>query len=287
MSVNSKMTAIADAIRANTGITGLLTLDDMPAAISECGGGLNFKVIPNPKPNTADENTIWVDTETVTGWYFTATQPENMQDLEVWFATSDLSTIKFNALKKDNIDVYPQYAQQMVSGKLVDVSVAIYQNGEWRDWVPILYLYKAGDECTDVTGGYTNKALKPLETTGTGYVLNVNKYDTYLQLIQTHSSCSGIYYVNNTINLSPYRKLVFDGKLYSSADGEKCRLVIWTSIGSYAQANIVADLWADNTEGVRYIPVEDLSGPHIIGFYLFTPGTGADSSAKINNLYLQ
>ena len=39
MSVNSKMTAIADAIRAKTGGTGLLTLDAMPAAIASIKGG--------------------------------------------------------------------------------------------------------------------------------------------------------------------------------------------------------------------------------------------------------
>jgi hypothetical protein len=41
MSVNSKMTALADAIRAKTGITDTLTLDEMTAAINdiELGGG--------------------------------------------------------------------------------------------------------------------------------------------------------------------------------------------------------------------------------------------------------
>ena len=45
MSVNSKMTAIADAIRAHTGGTDALTLDAMAEAIAglEVGGGLEIK----------------------------------------------------------------------------------------------------------------------------------------------------------------------------------------------------------------------------------------------------
>jgi hypothetical protein len=40
------------------------------------GSSLNFKVIGNPKPETAKENTIWVDTDTpITSWDFSATQP--------------------------------------------------------------------------------------------------------------------------------------------------------------------------------------------------------------------
>ena len=39
MSVNSKMTAIADAIRAKTGGTELLTLDDMAVEIAGISGG--------------------------------------------------------------------------------------------------------------------------------------------------------------------------------------------------------------------------------------------------------
>ena len=45
MSVNSKLTAIADAIREKTGESGTLTLDGMAAAVAgiEAGGG-NYKV---------------------------------------------------------------------------------------------------------------------------------------------------------------------------------------------------------------------------------------------------
>ena len=41
-----------------------------------CGTSLNFKVVGNPQPETAKENTIWFNTDVkITGWNFAATQP--------------------------------------------------------------------------------------------------------------------------------------------------------------------------------------------------------------------
>lgn len=115
-------------------------------------GGLNFKVICNPQPSTAKENTIWVDTDRINNCYFSATQPENMVEYDVWFYTSTYSPVEFNALKKNGIQVYPLSAKQMVSGALKDVTAKSYQGGEWVDW--IRYLYNVGDECTSITGGW-------------------------------------------------------------------------------------------------------------------------------------
>ena len=45
------------------------------------GASLNFKVIGNPQPESAKENTIWVNTDTpITGYYFQPEQPENMAE---------------------------------------------------------------------------------------------------------------------------------------------------------------------------------------------------------------
>lgn len=99
------------------------------------GAALNFKVVPGlTQPGMASENTIWVKTEGLTSWYFAATQPENMQEGEVWFLTGTDSAVEFNALKKGTVQVYPLRAKQMVDGALVDLEAKSYQNGEWVDW---------------------------------------------------------------------------------------------------------------------------------------------------------
>lgn len=99
------------------------------------GAALNFKVVGNPQPETAKENTIWVNTDVPIGaWYFVATQPENLNEGDVWFPTGTSSSVEFNALKKNGIQVYPLSAKQMVSGSLVDVEAKTHRNGEWVDW---------------------------------------------------------------------------------------------------------------------------------------------------------
>ena len=44
------------------------------------GVELNFDVVCNPQPSNPAENTIWVDTDRINNYYFSATQPENMAE---------------------------------------------------------------------------------------------------------------------------------------------------------------------------------------------------------------
>lgn len=114
--------------------------------INMAGGGggaaLNFKVVPGlTQPGTASENTIWVKTERIGAWYFSTTQPEGMQEWDVWFSIGTTSTVEFNALKKNGIQVYPISAKQYVSGAWVDVTALSYQNDKWTPWITYLFNY--------------------------------------------------------------------------------------------------------------------------------------------------
>lgn len=64
MSVNEKMTAIADSIRAKTGKAGKLTLDDMPSAIESIvgGGGADVSGVTATAPHVL-EGDVFVDAE--------------------------------------------------------------------------------------------------------------------------------------------------------------------------------------------------------------------------------
>ena len=103
---------------------------------------------------TPKENTIGVITTTaIAGWYFTAEQPENMMEGGVWFLTGTSSPVAFNALKKNAVQVYPLSAKQYVNGVLEYRPAKIYQSGKWVDrWNGELYY--AGNEYTDITGGW-------------------------------------------------------------------------------------------------------------------------------------
>lgn len=71
----------------------------------------------------------------------------------VWITTGKSSTAPFNALKKNNITVYPISAKQYVNGAWVDKTAKIYQSGAWVDWWDG-QLYENGNQFTSITGGW-------------------------------------------------------------------------------------------------------------------------------------
>ena len=73
-----------------------------------------------------------------------------------WVSTGTSSSVEFNALKKNGIQVYPISAKQYVDGAWVYKETKVYQSGEWCDWVK--YLFNKGDTNSSVTGGLTGYA---------------------------------------------------------------------------------------------------------------------------------
>lgn len=117
------------------------------------GAGLNMKVVGGTtRPTSPSENTIWVNTGTaITDWIFSATQPAAVSG-RVWIQTGLISGATFNAVKKNNLQVYPLHAFQCVSNAWVARTTESYIGGKWVRWIQ--YLYNHGDEYTDETGGW-------------------------------------------------------------------------------------------------------------------------------------
>lgn len=128
------------------------------------GGGLNFSVKAYASfeelPSAEKENTIAVIADEINGWIFSATEPTNPSEGMVWFPTGTSSTVYFNALKKNGIQVYPQSVKQYIDGEWVQIDAYMYQSGKWVQFSEIittLYLYTPGNTQDSVTGGW--KAL--------------------------------------------------------------------------------------------------------------------------------
>lgn len=153
MALTDKLTAIADAIRVQSGKTDKLTIAQMPDEIINLQS-LNFEVVGNPQPSNPKVNTIWLNTdEEITGWAFSATEPD-LVDGFVWIFTGTSSPVEFNALKKNGIQVYPLSAKQCVGGAWVTVTAMSCQNSGWCEW--LVYLYNKGVEYVDENGnGWT------------------------------------------------------------------------------------------------------------------------------------
>lgn len=116
-------------------------------ALEGFGGGsnpLNFKIVPyateeellaaSPKENTVGI----VTTDTITSWIFSATEPTEPMEGMVWITTGISSSVEFNALKKNGIQVYPTSAKQHISGAWVDKNAKSYQGGKWADWMYVI-----------------------------------------------------------------------------------------------------------------------------------------------------
>lgn len=153
------------------------------------GGGLNFSVVGGAiQPVNPKENTIWVNTETeISGWVFSATEPKSPVEGTVWISTGTSSTVEFNALKKNGIQVYPISAKQYISGAWSEKTAKSYQGGVWKEWItdgdwifngiPFVELRKSGFTYTSENGeliatvngaGYHN----------IGFNSDLAKYDT-------------------------------------------------------------------------------------------------------------
>ena len=124
--------------------------------INNSGGGapLNFKVVGGTtEPANPKENTIWVNTDAeITGWVFSAEQPKSPAEGMIWFRTGTNFSTPFNALKKNNITVYPNSCKQYVGGAWVNNTTKIYQSGVWVEVLDDLYVLKRAVDTSDVTG---------------------------------------------------------------------------------------------------------------------------------------
>ena len=118
-------------------------LDDVNALPS--GVAMNFRVIGGTsQPSSPKENDIWVNTSTaITSWVFSSTQPSNPTNGMVWFSTGTSSTVAFNALKENEIQLYPVLAKQYVSGAWNDVAAKSYRDGAFVAW-RIGYVFRDG-----------------------------------------------------------------------------------------------------------------------------------------------
>ena len=229
MALTNKLTAIADAIRARSGKTDGLTLDQMPDEIANIKGGaeINFEVVGNPQPPAPTNNTIWVDTDTeITGWHFKATEPESPSTGMVWFPIGTESPVEFNALKENGIEVYPLSAKQYVGGAWVDVTTKTYQGGEWVEWLPEGALYYFGNQCVSTSGGWNARGIANNSQTTGKVTPTVTHNDDHMNIyVSMSSGTAGLVEVINDQDLTNISTIDVDFEVPSS-NGVRVKLAI-------------------------------------------------------------
>ena len=225
------------------------------------GGGssspLNFKIVAYATEEELAaaqpaENTIGVvTTNTITSWIFDAIEPTDPIEGMVWITTGTSSTVAFNALKKNNITVYPGSTMQYVGGSWVDVNAHCYQGGKWVQFSEIikeLYLYNLGDMCEEVTGGWTKFGSASMKNT-----------TACLEIVVPASYKSGGAQTVNLIDMTDYN--VIECESTSNTDDF---LLCVNKDGT------------DVATGTSNIPISGITGMCRIRFYSKDSGSTAD-----------
>lgn len=223
---------------------------------------LNFKIVQGiTQPGTAVENTIWVETEKITSWTFSATEPTDPVEGMVWIPTGTSSPVEFNALKKNCLFVYPQSAKQFIDGAWVDRNAMIYQDGVWNDSMNKLYFYKRGDTANSGGFGFNNAS-------------NVvfNEDHIYLQGLASIAVFAHTY---SPVPLR-YKKMVIVGEVVSQINNvcfQACGLAeasewdvaaVWNhgTVGEFAKT---IDISGVNDSSHRYVKIAMGTSPSCIG----------------------
>ena len=247
------------------------------------GGGapLNFKVVGGTSaPASPKENTIWVNTDAeITSWIFSGTEPENPTEGMVWISIGTSSTVEFNALKKNGIQVYPISAKQYVSGAWVDVTVKSYQNGAWVDTG--LYLVQSGVDITALTGGWQDTGW------GQGTTLSYPSITFENGVMSISSSTSPSSWGKSTkqsVDLTDIESIAITcdataaGGAYSTAGmSAYIKMMVGKSPTSVAAQTTIVE--RTSVSGTFTLNVSSLTGEYYIGFfgYLWADGKGSTS----------
>lgn len=288
--LDADLQTVADKIREKAELSEQLLF---PAGfingIDQCSS-LNFSVVGGTsQPSDPKENTIWVNTnEEITGWIFSATEPEAPEDGLVWIVTGQASTVAFNALKKNNLQVYPLSAKQRVGNAWVDVLAKSYQGGEWVDW--IVYLYNKGDECIDLTGGWVGKGMKASSTSEAAAAEPIiTRNDDHILAKLPAAQKSGVFWTHELVDLTTCSKITVEGEFY--AVSSNFALTIWSSNeGTYYTQNNAAEskFPAKEVFNKLSVDVSALTGEYCIGFKLNTNGdTSNQSYIKLVQSYME
>lgn len=112
------------------------------------GAGLNFSIVGGlSRPESPKANTIWVKTDVaITGWAMSSSEPTDPYEGMVWIVTGSNSKVAFNALKKNDLMVYPTSCKQFVDSAWVNMTAESYIEEEWAEWFTYLFIENGGQQ---------------------------------------------------------------------------------------------------------------------------------------------
>jgi hypothetical protein len=257
--------------------------------IINLGGGtpLNFDVVGGTsQPTRPKENTVWVNTnEEVTSWEFSTDEPENPTNGMVWIKTGVVAATPFNALKKNDIQVFPIGAAQYISGAWATKECKIYQDSKYRDVG--VYIYDLGVQYYSLgTSGYTRDTAINYATRGS---LSFNEDHIYMYCDEVSGGNGGIRFfgTDEKVDLTGCSTLYVELENYVNTDNEGSnRLRISASPTKQCPGTTTggATMNVANGTTVATLDVSNISSAYIV--ITITVWNGGESvKANIKRIY--
>lgn len=169
------------------------------------GGGIDLTLIASTEqPISPAANTIWINTDqAITGWSVSPVEPSDPSEGWLWVRTGLSSVAGINVLKENALMVYPIATFQYINGVWEPKVAMSYDGTNWIEWR--IYLYNAGDECTDLTGSWASGGSID---TSAGFnnksSFSLNADHIYISVAKV----SGVILSTvNKVDLTPYSKL--------------------------------------------------------------------------------
>lgn len=236
------------------------------------GTGAAIKVISaSVLPASAKENTICVISDTPVGAVTVGNaEPASPSAGDVWATVGYASNGSFAVTSKPIVTVYPVICKQYIADTWAEKLCYTYKNGAWLLWE--VYLYDAGDEFIDITGGWN--IVGTAGSKGTDYI-NIGTLATseYANVVTA-----------GLIDLSPFSTLrvTLNGSVSYGTGGTKLQFGVF---GQYPTGRSpIFTAKADAASGVVSTLTVDISAidaEKYIGVYAYKGG-GADDA--VNNL---
>jgi hypothetical protein len=195
----------------------------------------------------------------------------------VWFLTDNANDLKFNALKKNALNVYPSAAKQYVSGAWKDVEAAVYLAGVWAVMDDTFWLYKDGTEFPARTGDLAYVQIP--DTNGGNGTPTVTRNSN--NLVITGADKGGARFYAKKFNMTGFSKLCFEGTMATPMyDQMRLKLGVWANTSDNPVASKIG---VYSSETTLEISVANLSGEHYVGFWIWHP----DSKITVRKLWLE
>ena len=234
------------------------------------GSGLSLRVLGGTtQPTSPREGTIWVNTSAEKPDYIISeSQPGSPASGLAWIKLGS-DGVSLPVDKKGTLAI-TLAGCAVWSGSIWDnVDAWAYTGGKWVQFsYAILYLYRDGNQYTEITGGFRNFAwLDGYSKKGTMTLLQ-NK----IRLVDDGSSSCAV--PSKRINLSKYKKLIVKKTSPYFKANNRTFLAVSGSEFVYNTADLAARMEISQVNPGEYaLDISDLSGDFLVGVFQFAVPT--------------